>query len=166
MDTDASSVSDEDADDYIKSVSRYLEDPKRWLTPRYIAFLRERIHFFNPNQRLFQLDSHLAAGAAAKAYIFNEINEAGIQLRQVIIKIAHDPSYDAETQKEINILDLLRRSNHIVNTINVERSGLRRPILIMEYLKNGSLYNLQRRILHADMHIPNRVLWSIFLCCK
>lgn len=168
-DTDASSVSsapEDDQCDYIQAVSAYLENPKRFLNEKWVAAARANIQNFNPYKRLFQLDAHMAAGASANAYIFNEIDEEGEELRQVIVKLGHSHEDDKDTQKELEILELLRESRHIVNSIDVERSGLRRPILIMEYLKHGSLYNLQRRVLHLNTAIPNRVLWSIFLCCK
>ncbi|KAK7751764.1 hypothetical protein SLS62_006249 [Diatrype stigma] len=136
--TDASSVSDGDADgDYIQAVSNYLEDPKRFLNKRFVAKLRANTQYFNPYRRLFQLDAHIATGASANAYIFNEIDEEGDELRQVIVKLGHTREDDKDTQKELEVLDLLRASRHVVNLIDVEQSGLRRPILITEYLKNG-----------------------------
>ncbi|KAK8131571.1 hypothetical protein PG984_008009 [Apiospora sp. TS-2023a] len=42
--------------------------------------------------------------------------------------------------------------------------GLKGPVLVMEYLKNGDLAQLHYRTIKYDLVVPNRALWSIFLC--
>ncbi|KAI0400739.1 kinase-like domain-containing protein [Xylaria palmicola] len=43
-------------------------------------------------------------------------------------------------------------------------AGLGGPTLIMEYLENGDLDRLRRRLASRDMELPNRLLWGIYLC--
>ncbi|KAI0148643.1 kinase-like domain-containing protein [Xylariaceae sp. FL1272] len=42
--------------------------------------------------------------------------------------------------------------------------GFKGPVSIMEYLENGDLMRLLDRLGRADQALPNRVLWSFFLC--
>lgn len=42
--------------------------------------------------------------------------------------------------------------------------GLTGPVLAMEFLENGTWGQIMNRILREDIHLPNRMLWSIFLC--
>ncbi|KAI1314232.1 hypothetical protein F5Y03DRAFT_402459 [Xylaria venustula] len=38
------------------------------------------------------------------------------------------------------------------------------PVLALEYIENGDLLTLFRRMRFDDVHMPNRMLWSLFLC--
>jgi hypothetical protein len=38
--------------------------------------------------------------------------------------------------------------------------------LLLEYLENGSLLQLQNRLVRENIHLPNRLLWSWYFCCK
>ncbi|KAI4593896.1 hypothetical protein KJ359_008940 [Pestalotiopsis sp. 9143b] len=96
-------------------------------------------------------------------------------------------------QKEIEYLTKLRGSEHIVQMVasrdgtnprflsnflrmfsNATKKydtpaslpflGLEGPVLGMEYLQNGTLTQLLNRLREKDLHLPNRVLWSFFLC--
>ncbi|KAI0973715.1 kinase-like domain-containing protein [Xylaria arbuscula] len=42
--------------------------------------------------------------------------------------------------------------------------GLYGPTLVLEYLENGTLDRLRDHVQHANEAMPNRILWSIFLC--
>ncbi|KAK8052899.1 hypothetical protein PG996_012200 [Apiospora saccharicola] len=42
--------------------------------------------------------------------------------------------------------------------------GLKGPVLMIEYLKNGDLAQLHYRTTKYDLVVPNRALWSILLC--
>ncbi|RYP12973.1 hypothetical protein DL767_010999 [Monosporascus sp. MG133] len=42
--------------------------------------------------------------------------------------------------------------------------GLNGPVIAMEYLENGTFRRLMARAKRHDIHLPNLVLWSFFLC--
>ncbi|KAI0102923.1 hypothetical protein GGR51DRAFT_562128 [Nemania sp. FL0031] len=42
--------------------------------------------------------------------------------------------------------------------------GISGPVLIVEYLENGSLGSLLARLMGTDILLPNRILWSFCLC--
>ncbi|KAI1296239.1 kinase-like domain-containing protein [Xylaria venustula] len=42
--------------------------------------------------------------------------------------------------------------------------GLSGPTLVLDYLENGTLDRLLSKLQQANKAVPNRVLWSIFLC--
>ncbi|KAI1820146.1 hypothetical protein F4861DRAFT_545918 [Xylaria intraflava] len=43
-------------------------------------------------------------------------------------------------------------------------NSLEGPAILLEYLENGSLEKLQKKLLELDIHLPNRVLWSFYHC--
>ncbi|KAI1423340.1 kinase-like domain-containing protein [Xylaria sp. FL1777] len=43
-------------------------------------------------------------------------------------------------------------------------AGIQGPIVAMEYIDGGNLLALFYRMEEAGVHMPNRILWSIFLC--
>lgn len=44
--------------------------------------------------------------------------------------------------------------------------GLMEPVILMEYLENGSVDRLQNMMRRHEIMLPNRVLWSFFLCSR
>lgn len=42
--------------------------------------------------------------------------------------------------------------------------GLSGPTVVMEYIENGNLEEFFRRARDQEIRLPNRVLWSFFLC--
>ncbi|RYP09316.1 hypothetical protein DL764_001363 [Monosporascus ibericus] len=42
--------------------------------------------------------------------------------------------------------------------------GLKGPVIAMEYLENGTFRRLMTRAKSHDIHLPNLMLWSLFLC--
>lgn len=44
--------------------------------------------------------------------------------------------------------------------------GLSAPALVLEYVENGSLFDLLTRISKLGIAVPNRMLWAFFLCCR
>ncbi|RYP76325.1 hypothetical protein DL769_003665 [Monosporascus sp. CRB-8-3] len=43
-------------------------------------------------------------------------------------------------------------------------AGLNGPVIVMEYLENGTFGRLMARAKRHDIHLPNLMLWSLFLC--
>ncbi|KAI1113369.1 hypothetical protein F5Y14DRAFT_462428 [Nemania sp. NC0429] len=73
---------------------------------------------------------------------------------------------------EIDALDRLRRSMHIAQPSHVLDDPrwdsltrpLRGPMLLMEWIENGLLWDFYERRAGSDEPLPNRLLWSLFLC--
>lgn len=40
------------------------------------------------------------------------------------------------------------------------------PAILLEYIENGTLRQVQNRAYEGNIEIPNRILWSFYLCCK
>ncbi|KAI3321889.1 kinase-like protein [Xylariaceae sp. AK1471] len=43
-------------------------------------------------------------------------------------------------------------------------AGLQGPAVALEYLENGDLYSLTKKLENRKRDVPNRILWSVFLC--
>ncbi|KAI1186513.1 hypothetical protein F5B17DRAFT_403636 [Nemania serpens] len=73
---------------------------------------------------------------------------------------------------EIDALDRLRRSMHIAQPSHVLYNprwnsltkSLKGPTLLMEWIENGLLWDFYERRAESDEPLPNRLLWSMFLC--
>ncbi len=44
--------------------------------------------------------------------------------------------------------------------------SLKGPTLLMDWIDNGLLWTFYERRSELDEPLPNRLLWSLFLCCK
>lgn len=143
------------AGEYIEGVAKYLEN----LRPADFNVAPASGH----NLKYIRGLGH---GVTAAAYLFNETDEAGVLVRQIAVKVAASPTRDESIRHELGILTLLQNARHIVNVIDIDQSRLNRPILAIEYLQFGSLYSLQERLHETEEQVPNRLIWSFFLCCE
>ncbi|KAK7754223.1 hypothetical protein SLS62_003800 [Diatrype stigma] len=113
--------------------------------------------------------------------------------RRLAVKRALEPYGYRSLRREITMLQYLRGSAHIANLVAwrddpapVNIRGLRRlrrfvhrgyegaaqaalvglanPVMVLEYLSNGDMGRLYDRALAHNILLPNRVLWSFFLC--
>ncbi|KAJ8132644.1 hypothetical protein O1611_g980 [Lasiodiplodia mahajangana] len=74
--------------------------------------------------------------------------------------------------KEIDALDRLRGSIHIAQPSHVLDTpawdqvtrSLKGPTLLMDWIENGLLWKFYERRSELDEPLPNRLLWSLFLC--
>lgn len=75
-----------------------------------------------------------------------------------------------DTQARRVVSNFLRLIRHIKQVFQCPASlafrGILGPIIGMEYMENGTMTRLVQRLEDKDVHLPNRVLWSFFLCCK
>ncbi|KAI1324326.1 kinase-like domain-containing protein [Xylariaceae sp. FL0255] len=67
-------------------------------------------------------------------------------------------------QVESDWLRKLRGAEHIVRLFATDADDSSCPVIILEYLKNGTFKNLIHRLQETGLYLPNRVLWRIFLC--
>lgn len=146
---------------YIGEVIEYLHDPRAFRN-RYLP----EFEFLNVNRRQFQYIDELASGYTAETFLFNEIDKDGNPLRQVAVKIAQEAIDDQTIITELNYLAILQNARHIVDIIDIDQGPLRRPVLVTEFLSNGTMYDLQRRVIFTGQLMPNRLLWRFFLCCE
>ncbi|KAK6076690.1 hypothetical protein SCUP234_07085 [Seiridium cupressi] len=64
-----------------------------------------------------------------------------------------------------NFLRVLKDARYIFQSpASLAFKGTIGPIVGIEYLENGTLDMLIKRLQDRGMHLPNRVLWSFFLC--
>ncbi|KAI1505006.1 hypothetical protein F5X99DRAFT_405641 [Biscogniauxia marginata] len=103
--------------------------------------------------------------------------DAGAARRRFMVKAAYE-EVDEQVRREATWIQRLRAAKHIVDPAVPRTDPLRTawtlPYLFMEYLESGSLEDFQQRVRGATrtlpdgtevpLVLPNRLLWSIFLC--
>lgn len=119
---------------YFQEVKDYLKDPGAFRNSNL-----PELEYLNVNRRQFTYDNYLSSGAAGTAYLFNEIDKDGNQIRQIVVKIAMLERDDDDTQTDLKFLRILRNVRHVVDLIDINQVPLRRPILIAEFLGNGTV---------------------------
>ncbi|KAI0964876.1 hypothetical protein F4678DRAFT_486067 [Xylaria arbuscula] len=75
-------------------------------------------------------------------------------------------------RREVDALDRLRGSMHIAQPShivddprwNTMMQSLEGPSLVMEWIENGLLWSFYERRAEVDEPLPNRLLWTLFLC--
>ncbi|KAI8953354.1 hypothetical protein F4801DRAFT_588277 [Xylaria longipes] len=55
-------------------------------------------------------------------------------------------------------------SGFIERTAFDSLAGIQGPVLALEYLENGDMLSLFKRMFNDDVHLSNRMLWSLYLC--
>ncbi|KAK8878985.1 kinase-like domain-containing protein [Apiospora arundinis] len=147
---------------------------------------------FNDQQPRFVYEDVAGQGSFGTTYRVREkLPDGGT--RRLAVKRALDGEEDV-LRNEIRWLEELAGSGHIVRIVashdgvkkqgkiarwarrlslrtsrgssNIKESleGLKGPVLMMEYLDNGDLAQLYYRTIKYGLVVPNKVLWSIFLC--
>ncbi|KAI0202912.1 kinase-like domain-containing protein [Astrocystis sublimbata] len=107
--------------------------------------------------------------------------------RRLIVKRARLMRYEDELITEIEMMTRLNGSAHIASVIDAREDGegqmgfimrlvaillgrphmligLPGPTLVLEYLEHGTLDRLLRVVRSKNIVLPNRLLWSIYLC--
>ncbi|KAK7975569.1 SURF1 family-domain-containing protein [Apiospora arundinis] len=147
---------------------------------------------FNDQQPRFVYEDVAGQGSFGMTYRVREkLPDGGT--RRLAVKRALDGEEDV-LRNEIRWLEELAGSAHIVRIVashdgvkkqgkiarwarrlslrtsrgssDIKESleGLKGPVLMMEYLDNGDLAQLYYRTIKYGLVVPNKVLWSIFLC--
>ncbi|KAI0414664.1 kinase-like domain-containing protein [Xylaria grammica] len=156
------------------------------------AYIREvREHFETVPH--FRFEEYVSRGGYGVTALISQQGFGLRRGRKLIVKRAINNSA-RELRKEIRIMQKLNGSAHIARVVASKDdtdvaqgwrqlsplrrltdrirgspppdllAGLAGPTLILEYLENGSLNRLRERVIQARASVPNRVLWSIFLC--
>ncbi|KAH9897520.1 hypothetical protein F4778DRAFT_743853 [Xylariomycetidae sp. FL2044] len=128
--------------------------------------------FFDRDQQLrFLAERTMGQGMAGMSIRCKEIGPAGEDMYRFIVKIPTQEETMENLRREAGWLNWLYFAEHIVTPIYIpenpllqgyggDLNGFTDAIVIMEYLENGTLSQL----LDRKSDLPNRVLWSIFLC--
>ncbi|KAK9415686.1 putative Protein kinase domain-containing protein [Seiridium unicorne] len=141
----------------------------------------------------WKYERFLGDGEYAVAVLVKERNPF-VPGRRMVVKRAKGLRGETSLRRETDWLTKLRGSEHIVgllaardntDSVRVLSNFLRvlkdaryifqspaslafrgtiGPIVGIEYLENGTLGMLIKRLQDRGMHLPNRVLWSFFLC--
>ncbi|KAJ2984748.1 hypothetical protein NUW58_g5896 [Xylaria curta] len=136
------------------------------LTDEYTKYFTER-HSFEFVRRL-----GVGTGAAALLFKESECEASGTEERNVAVKFAfseyehRNEQADDEIENERKWLTRLQGAEHIVKILShdVDRSKVSRPALVLEYVQYGSIQDLCKRLKAGNIRVPNRVLWTMFLC--
>ncbi|KAI0151845.1 hypothetical protein GGR57DRAFT_513815 [Xylariaceae sp. FL1272] len=94
------------------------------------------------------------------------------QSTRFVMKRALAPTGQRSINQETEVLNRLQGSMHIAQPsalLDDRRftnvlAGLCGPALVMEWIENGLLQNFIERKADEEAPLPNRMLWSIFLC--
>ncbi|RYP72277.1 hypothetical protein DL769_004499 [Monosporascus sp. CRB-8-3] len=145
------------------------------LTPEQLSlvnFKRTVADFFT-NER-YSFAKELPSGIQGGAIVISERDELGLQLRKLVAKFGNSRFDDEDLRSEIGWLSMLKGAPHIVQIVTTknirphpQKTQIpRRPILVTEYVPNGTLGDMMERVEESDgdAAVPNRILWFIFLC--
>ncbi|KAI1141033.1 kinase-like domain-containing protein [Hypoxylon sp. FL0543] len=140
--------------------------------------------------RRYTFERFLGRGAFGITFRLIERLSAN-KTRRLAVKRSLTPQREAELQNEIDWLKTLRGAEHIVRilatrdepesiamtgrarrrrTMNTRPGledsleGLAGPVVVLEYLENADIAQLYMRLVQHDQLLPNRILWSFFLC--
>ncbi|KAI1185524.1 kinase-like domain-containing protein [Nemania serpens] len=140
------------------------------MASRNVKELEKKLQRFFATDIRFRLVKRLPSGATGNCVCFEEKHPQTGNTRKIVLKY---PGDDEETtldaiKNEINWLKVLRHSSHVVNILTIQNGpnaglrGLDSIFIILEYMENGSLRQFIER--SVDIDLPNRILWSLFLC--
>ncbi|KAI1411453.1 hypothetical protein F5Y13DRAFT_191395 [Hypoxylon sp. FL1857] len=124
--------------------------------------------YFDKDPR-FVFESVLPGAHHGLAFIVREktVDANGKKIeRKFVVKVA-TPGNTASIIQERQFLDRFKWALHIVNPYLISDNPLaplNTPFLVMEFLNHGTLRQFQERTTRANVILPNRILWAIFLC--
>ncbi|KAH9884577.1 kinase-like domain-containing protein [Xylariomycetidae sp. FL2044] len=142
----------------------------------------------------FDLVKTLGAGAFGMAFLVRELDLDGRIIRSLVAKRALGTQANEQLRREIRWLKVFRGAFHIVQLVYSSdsmvptsvsqirafgrkvlglppKSGWKEmgrrmagPTAVLEYLPNGTLLGLVMKAKDTHRTLPNRMLWSFFLC--
>ncbi|RYP90730.1 hypothetical protein DL770_003125 [Monosporascus sp. CRB-9-2] len=137
-----------------------------------VNFKRRVADFFTDERYSFVKE--LPSGVQGGAIVISERDELGLQLRKLVVKFGNSRIDDEDLRSDIGWLSMLKGAPHIVQVVTAinirphpkNTQIRRRPILVTEYVSNGTLGDMMKRVEESDRDtaVPNRILWFIFLC--
>ncbi|KAI1304798.1 kinase-like domain-containing protein [Xylaria venustula] len=145
--------------------------------------LAEEIPAYFTSSTFWQYERMLGHGSYGLAILVGQ-KGVGSNGFRMVVKVALD-SGGTQLRNEISWLKQLNGAMHIVRMIastdpqspHLDNNRdppvawvfdalvrIRGPLLAMEYVNGGNLTNLFSRMEQERVHMPNRMLWSLFLC--
>ncbi|KAI2783384.1 kinase-like domain-containing protein [Daldinia loculata] len=147
-----------------------------------------RSHFAVQNHK-FTFEGLLGRGAFGLTFCLVEKLSQN-RTRRLVVKRSLKPRGEDDLRNEIEWLKTLRGAEHVVgilasrdephpttffrrdrkrllrrrSALEESLGGFTGPIVVIEYLENGDLARLYKRLVNRDQLLPNRVIWSFFLC--
>jgi len=139
----------------------------------------EHSEYFTEHHNL-KFVRRLGEGTGAIALLFKETKKTEVDgktktiRRKVVVKVAfseykqRDKEADAELENERKWLKQLEGAQHIIRLLafEVDKTKVSRPATVLEYAENGDIHGFYEKAAEEEMNVPNRVLWSMFLCRK
>ncbi|KAI0485190.1 hypothetical protein GGR56DRAFT_669678 [Xylariaceae sp. FL0804] len=113
-----------------------------------------------------QFERQLGGIHNGTAMLFRRRDDAAGTWRRYVAKVATEGT-EEDIEAEKYLLDQMKWGEHIVDMFHLPPdplTGLRREFFVMEFLTGGTLKAFQQRVNEADVILPNRILWAIFLC--
>ncbi|KAI1362616.1 kinase-like domain-containing protein [Xylaria arbuscula] len=131
--------------------------------------LEQRLRRFFSDDPRFLFVKDLPSGATGHTVCYQQRFTGG-GTRRIVLKYTNDDDdiVIRAIENERKWLSVLRTAQHVVNLLYIFRgpqpdgTGIENAFMILEYLENGSLAQFAERT--GREAIPNRILWSIFLC--
>ncbi|KAK6841145.1 hypothetical protein PG987_002005 [Apiospora arundinis] len=129
----------------------------------------------------------IAEGHHGGAALFDKFDGANaeVPVKSLVVKYALETADDASSNNDDDLsnemywLSKMKYAEHIIQTVpeywslwddpDKKPEGgpgqvLRKPVIVMEYMEHGTLYQLKKRFLAADLRVPNRMIWYFALC--
>ncbi|KAI8634187.1 hypothetical protein F5Y19DRAFT_412301 [Xylariaceae sp. FL1651] len=161
----------------------------RSITPTGIAMaIRDTYRTFK-RRRLASRGSEPAALSDPPAFARSPSPPERTVLRRLCVKMPYRKVAEDALRNEIETLRTVNGGMHVVGIVAYRDdpearakvlarrpfprvaagqgdylAGLAGPILVMEYLENGTIGSLIRRLQESDTIVPNRILWAFYLC--
>ncbi|TRX94052.1 hypothetical protein FHL15_005130 [Xylaria flabelliformis] len=130
-----------------------------------VSLLARKIQDYLVTSSHWEYEKLLGNGAFGLAVLLRQKGENGPHRHRMAVKFALGSAAD-ELRSEISWLkpDQEVSSGFIDQTAFRSLAGIQGPVLALEYIENGDLLSLFRRMFKDDVHLPNRMLWSLYLC--
>ncbi|KAI0195574.1 kinase-like domain-containing protein [Xylaria flabelliformis] len=150
-----------------------------------VSLLAQKIQDYLNTSSHWEYEKLLGNGAYGLAVLLRQKGENGPRRHRMAVKFALE-SGAKELQSEISWLKRLNGAKHIVqilascdNLVQPDQevssgfidqtafrslAGIQGPVLALEYIENGDMLALFKRMFKDDVHLPNRLLWSLYLC--
>ncbi|RWA07344.1 hypothetical protein EKO27_g7760 [Xylaria grammica] len=134
----------------------------------------------------WEYEKSLGNGSYGVAILVRQKGESAPNKRRMALKIALK-GLESDLETEINWLKELHGAKHIVQMLeyvdNQVRSNMDEgpqslseqtifsslariegPLLALEYIDGGDMLQFWERMWEDDVHMPNRMLWALYLC--
>ncbi|KAI0599730.1 hypothetical protein F4775DRAFT_599935 [Biscogniauxia sp. FL1348] len=161
-----SSVRSREAAEFVASMAKHFDE-------------RPRLSFIK----------HLGIGRHGGTMLFERLNSAGQVMRKIVIKYSLgnlspdvQSNADDDLRNEFKCLAALKGAEHIGQLVycadtSLEIPGVsdgdrsqpapgdrRVPTIALEYIPNGTAFDMTERMIENNDGMPSRFLWRVFLC--